>query len=127
MKRGYHGTHHHMSAKHLDRYVAEIAGHHNRRPLDTEMMMQRTAAGMVERRLPYATLTAESAAETYPARTFTSAAPRVAPSVATSYYGFPEHAAAFPRGSNAEAVKQQLLERARNQGCEREVRRWMNW
>ena len=48
------------------------------------MMMQRTAAGMVERQLPYATLTAESAAQTYPARTFTSAAPRVAPSVATS-------------------------------------------
>ena len=59
LKRGYHGTHHHMSAKHLDRYVAEFAGRHNRRPLDTDKMMACTAAGMVGRRLPYAVLVAE--------------------------------------------------------------------
>ncbi len=34
LKRGYHGTHYHMSAKHLARYVAEFCGRHNRRPLD---------------------------------------------------------------------------------------------
>ena len=35
LKRGYHGTYHHMSAKHLNRYVGEFAGRHNQRPLDT--------------------------------------------------------------------------------------------
>ena len=59
LKRGYHGTHHHMSAKHLDRYVAEFAGRHNRRPLDTEDMMAESVRGMVGKRLPYAELTAE--------------------------------------------------------------------
>ena len=58
LKRGYHGTHHHMSAKHLDRYVAEFAGRHNRRPLDTDVMMARTAEGMIGRSLPYAELIA---------------------------------------------------------------------
>ena len=48
LKRGYHGTHHHMSAKHLDRYVAEFAGRHNRRPLDTEDMMAASVRGMIE-------------------------------------------------------------------------------
>ena len=62
LKRGYHGTHHHMSAKHLDRYVAEFAGRHNRRPLDTEAMMEYTAAGMEGKRLPYETLIEERAA-----------------------------------------------------------------
>ena len=61
LKRGFHGTHHHMSAKHLDRYVAEFAGRHNRRPLDTEVMMARTAEGMIGRRLPYTELVAEPA------------------------------------------------------------------
>ena len=45
----------------------------------------------------------------------------------TSYHGFPEHPSAFPRAGSARDVKRQLLERARQQGCEREVRRWMNW
>ena len=58
LKRGYHGTHHHMSAKHLDRYVAEFAGRHNRRPLDTDQMMARTAEGMIGKHLPYAELVA---------------------------------------------------------------------
>ena len=58
LKRGYHGTHHHMSAKHLNRYVAEFAGRHNRRPLDTEAMMAASVRCMVGRRLRYADLTA---------------------------------------------------------------------
>ena len=45
----------------------------------------------------------------------------------TSYHGFPEHPSAFPRTGSAREVKRQLLERARQQGCENEVRRWMNW
>lgn len=45
----------------------------------------------------------------------------------TSYHGFPEHPSTFPRAGNARDVKRQLLERATRQGCEREVRRWMNW
>ena len=59
LKRGYHGTHHHMSAKHLDRYVAEFAGRHNRRPLDTEDMMAASVRGMVGKRLPCRELIAE--------------------------------------------------------------------
>ena len=31
LKRGYHGTYHHMSEKHLNRYVTEFAGRHNDR------------------------------------------------------------------------------------------------
>ncbi len=59
LKRGYHGTHHWMSAKHLDRYVAEFCGRHNRRPLDTEDMMAASVRGMVGKVLTYAELTAE--------------------------------------------------------------------
>ena len=35
LKRGYHGTYHHMSEKHLNRYVTEFAGRHNERTRDT--------------------------------------------------------------------------------------------
>ena len=35
LKRGYHGTYHHVSEKHLSRYVAEFEGRHNSRPADT--------------------------------------------------------------------------------------------
>ena len=35
LKRGYHGTYHHMSRKHLQRYVTEFAGRHNVRGLNT--------------------------------------------------------------------------------------------
>ena len=39
LKRGYDGTYHQMSAKHLDRYVKEFEGRHNSRPLDTAEQM----------------------------------------------------------------------------------------
>ena len=53
LKRGYHGTYHHMSEKHLDRYVGEFSGRHNTRPLDTIDMMAHLAGGMVGKRLRY--------------------------------------------------------------------------
>ena len=53
LKRGYHGTYHHMSAKHLDRYVGEFAGRHNDRERDTIDQMSHIAQGMVGKRLRY--------------------------------------------------------------------------
>ena len=57
LKRGYHGTYHHMSKKHLDRYVGEFAGRHNDRRSDTIDQMRAIARGMVGKRLGYADLT----------------------------------------------------------------------
>ena len=56
LKRGYVGTYHQMSPKHLDRYVREFAGRHNVRELDTHDQMRRVARGLVGKRLPYAEL-----------------------------------------------------------------------
>ncbi len=58
LKRGYHGTYHHMSPKHLDRYVGEFATRQNLRELDTADLMGEVAARMVGERLTYAELTA---------------------------------------------------------------------
>ncbi len=58
LKRGYVGTYHWMSPKHLDRYVSEFAGRHNQRPLDTADQMSRVARGLVGKRLRYEDLTA---------------------------------------------------------------------
>ena len=57
-KRGYHGTYHHMSAKHLSRYVTEFAGRHNVRERDTIDQMAGVVGGMVGKRLRYGDLTA---------------------------------------------------------------------
>ena len=56
MKRGLHGTYHHVSVKHLGRYVDEFSGRHNARPLDTQDQLGKMAAGMVGKRLIYAQL-----------------------------------------------------------------------
>ena len=56
LKRGYYGTFHHVSVKHLHRYVAEFAGRHNIRDKDTIDQMSNLVAGMVGKRLMYAEL-----------------------------------------------------------------------
>ena len=56
-KRAYHGTYHHLSKKHLQRYN-QFAGKHNVRTMDTLEQMQHVVAGMVGKRLLYKTLTA---------------------------------------------------------------------
>ena len=53
LKRGYHGTYHQMSEKHLGRYVTEFAERHNARPLDTIDQMAHLTRGMVGKRLEY--------------------------------------------------------------------------
>ena len=58
LKRGYVGTYHQMSRKHLDRYVGEFAGRHNLRERDTIDQMRAIVRGMVGRRLKYAELVA---------------------------------------------------------------------
>ena len=60
LKRGYHGTYHHMSGKHLQRYVNEFAGRHNDRPLDTAQQMDGMAKGIVGKRLRYQDLIKEN-------------------------------------------------------------------
>lgn len=52
-KRGYHGTFHLESSKHLGRYVAEFCGRQNARELDTIVQMSRLFQGLVKKRLAY--------------------------------------------------------------------------
>ena len=58
LKRGYEGTYHWMSGKHLDRYVTEFEGRHNERPMDTIVQMRSLAHGLAGKRLPYSELIA---------------------------------------------------------------------
>lgn len=58
LKRGYHGTYHHMSVKHLNRYVSEFAGRHNAREAHTIVQMAWIVKAMVGKRLKYEELTA---------------------------------------------------------------------
>lgn len=60
LKRGYHGTFHRMSFKHLHRYVYEFAGRHNIRDFDTIQQMAFLAHGVVGKRLPYRELIANT-------------------------------------------------------------------
>ena len=53
LKRGYHGTYHHMSEKHINRYVGEFSGRHNDRSKDTLDQMQAIVRGLVGKRLQY--------------------------------------------------------------------------
>ena len=58
LERGYQGTFHHLSEKHLDRYVAEFSGRHNVREFNTKHQIALLAKGMVGKRLMYRDLTA---------------------------------------------------------------------
>lgn len=58
LKRGYHGTYHHMSPKHLGRYITEFSGRHNDRPSDTIDQMTNMAQGLTGKKLRYKDLTA---------------------------------------------------------------------
>ena len=55
-KRGYHGTYHQMSRKHLQRYVNEFTGRHAARELDTADQMARSVRRMEHKRLSYKAL-----------------------------------------------------------------------
>ena len=58
LKRGYYGTFHRMSPKHLQKYVDEFAGRHNLRSLDTIDQMAAMVRGMNGKRLRYKDLIA---------------------------------------------------------------------
>jgi transposase-like protein len=58
LKRGYKGTYHKMSAKHLSRYITEFAGRHNVRDHDTLIQMEMLARGFENKRLRYQDLIA---------------------------------------------------------------------
>ena len=58
LKRGHDGTFHHLSPKHLDRYVSEFLRRHNIRNADTVDQMAIIAKDMVGRRLRYRELVA---------------------------------------------------------------------
>ena len=53
LRRGYYGTFHHLSEKHLHRYINEFAGRHNIRSHDTIDRMVIQAQNMVGKRLSY--------------------------------------------------------------------------
>ena len=58
LKRGYKGTYHHMSKKHLSRYITEFAGRYNVRDHDTLVQMEMLAKGFTGKRLRYKDLIA---------------------------------------------------------------------
>ena len=58
LKRGYKGTYHYMSHKHLSRYITEFVGRHNVRDHDTIVQMELLAAGFVGKCLRYKDLIA---------------------------------------------------------------------
>ena len=53
LKKAYHGTYHHFSHKHLDRYVDQFVGKHNMRDMGTMDQMTHLVTGMVGKRLTY--------------------------------------------------------------------------
>ena len=59
LKRGHDGVYHHMSVKHLDRYVTEFEGRHNRRPMDTIDQMRIMVKSAEGKSLRYVDLIAD--------------------------------------------------------------------
>ena len=60
LKRGYQGTYHKMSPKHLDRYINEFSGRHNVREADTIDQMETADTHMVGKHLAYSALIADN-------------------------------------------------------------------
>lgn len=58
-KRGIYGTYHHLSKKHLARYLNEFTARHNIRPLDTIDQMKYVVRHMQDKRLRYKDLIAK--------------------------------------------------------------------
>ena len=66
LKRGYMGTYHRTSPKHLPRYVAEFEGRHNQREHDTLTQMVRMGRDVEGKRLRYKDLVRKRAWEVEP-------------------------------------------------------------
>ena len=60
LKRGYQGTYHKMSPKHLARYVREFSGRHNIRDRDTIDQMEAAVTNMIGKHLAYRALIAHN-------------------------------------------------------------------
>ena len=56
LKRGYYGTYHKMSRKHLQRYIIEFQERHNTRPMDTSEQMKNVVNNSSDKRLRYSDL-----------------------------------------------------------------------
>lgn len=66
LKRGYHGTYHYMSPKHLNRYLNEFCGRYNEKSSDTIDQMTIMAKGMEGKTLTYRDLTQGPPAHAWP-------------------------------------------------------------
>ena len=60
LRRGYQGTYHKMSPKHLERYINEFSGRHNVREADTIDQMEAAVTHMIGKHLAYRTLIADN-------------------------------------------------------------------
>ncbi len=62
-KRGVYGTYHHLSKKHLDRYLEEFSGRHNNRAMNTWVQIVLVMSNIANTHLPYKDLIADPVAE----------------------------------------------------------------
>ncbi len=60
MKRGYQGTYHWWSVKHMQRYVTEFAGRFNLRALPTAQQLGKMVQDMVGEHLPWRELVSDA-------------------------------------------------------------------